>query len=196
MGTSRSEIDGPIHKETLAVPERPDAGVNDFEKLPKPFDFENNGFIWFPPPPDDESAEREDSFLYDDKDYEVGESSAIFSYSGSLNSMLSEKHKQNDDHKEPLRAVVHGHFRALVSQLLHGESIKTGSEDVWLDVVSEISWQAANFVKPDTSRGGSMDPGNYVKVKCIASGKPSERYIYSFILLLLIFNFFKHDQVL
>lgn len=30
-------------------------------------------------------------------------------------------------------------------------------------------------MKPDTSSGGSMDPVDYVKVKCVASGNPSER---------------------
>ncbi|KAK6922238.1 Chaperonin Cpn60/GroEL/TCP-1 family [Dillenia turbinata] len=80
-------------------------------------------------------------------------------------------------YKEPLRAVIQGHFRALVSQLLQGEGIKVGNEngfEEWLDIVTKVAWQAANFVKPDTSRGGSMDPGDYVKIKCIASGSPGE----------------------
>ena len=29
--------------------------------------------------------------------------------------------------------------------------------------------------KPDTSENGGMDPGGYVKVKCVASGHRSER---------------------
>ncbi|KAK6931003.1 Phosphatidylinositol-4-phosphate 5-kinase, core [Dillenia turbinata] len=80
-------------------------------------------------------------------------------------------------YKEPLRAVVQGHFRALVSQLLQGEGIKVGNEngfEEWLDIVTKVAWQAANFVKPDTSKGGSMDPGDYVKIKCIASGSRGE----------------------
>ncbi|KAJ9708382.1 hypothetical protein PVL29_000432 [Vitis rotundifolia] len=145
------------------------------EKLQKPLDFENNGFIWFPPPPDDE--EENNFFEYDDEDDDIGESGAMFSSSTSLASMFPAKEKQNEGHKEPLRAVVQGHFRALVSQLLQGEGIKVGKEDnidKWLDIVATVAWQAANFVKPDTSRGGSMDPGAYVKVKCIASGSPHE----------------------
>ncbi|PQQ07917.1 hypothetical protein Pyn_10819 [Prunus yedoensis var. nudiflora] len=90
--------------------------------------------------------------------------------------MFPAKEKLNEGNKEPLRAVVQGHFRALVSQLLQGEGFvgkEDGDED-WLDIVTTIAWQAASFVKPDTSRGGSMDPGDYVKVKCIASGSPSD----------------------
>lgn len=186
--TPRSQNDGHYdHQQTVAVLKSPDPGTNEdsdgtyndvsifreqCDKLHMPLDFENNGLIWFPPAPDDENAESENNFFaYDDEDDEMGESSAMFSSSESLASLFPEKDKQNEDHKEPLRAVVQGHFRALVSQLLHGEQI--ASED-WLDIITSIAWQAANFVKPDTSRGGSMDPCDYVKVKCVASGSPSE----------------------
>ncbi|XP_062111069.1 putative 1-phosphatidylinositol-3-phosphate 5-kinase FAB1C [Humulus lupulus] len=151
---------------------------NQYERSQRPLDFENNGLLWFPPPPEDENDEAENgSFAYDDDDYDdFGDSGAFFSSSGSLSSMFPAKEKHNED-KEPLKAVVQGHFRALVSQLLHGEGIKVGQgneiED-WLDIVTTIAWEAANFVKPDTSRGGSMDPGDYVKVKCIASGNPTD----------------------
>ncbi|PQP96235.1 putative 1-phosphatidylinositol-3-phosphate 5-kinase FAB1C [Prunus yedoensis var. nudiflora] len=127
-----------------------------YEKSQRPLDFENNGLIWYPPPPDDENDEAESNFFsYDDEDDDIGDSGAIFSESSSLSNMFPAKEKLNEGNKEPLRAVVQGHFRALVSQLLQ-------------------AWQAASFVKPDTSRGGSMDPGDYVKVKCIASGSPSD----------------------
>ncbi|KAF3650535.1 hypothetical protein FXO38_17104 [Capsicum annuum] len=55
-----------------------------------------------------------------DKD-EIGETVATFSSSQSLFSIFPAKDKQQVDHKEPLQAVVHGHFRALVLQLLQGE---------------------------------------------------------------------------
>ncbi|PPR99969.1 hypothetical protein GOBAR_AA20696 [Gossypium barbadense] len=120
---------------------------NHYEKSQKLLDFENNGLIWFPPPPEDENEE------------------------------IEIREKQNEGIKEPLKAIIQGHFRVLVLQLLLSEGIKVGKEDNagdWLDIITTIAWQAAKFVKPDTSRGGSMDPGDYVKVKCIASGNPSE----------------------
>lgn len=146
-------------------------------KLQKPLDFENNGLIWSPPPPEDEDDEVENNFFEDDDD-DMGYSGATFSSSSSFSNVFPAKEKQNEDHKEPLKAVIQGHFRALVSQLLQSEGINGGEEssvDEWLDVVTSLALQAANFVKPDTSRGGSMDPCDYVKVKCIASGSPRDR---------------------
>nr|XP_016464783.1 PREDICTED: putative 1-phosphatidylinositol-3-phosphate 5-kinase FAB1C isoform X1 [Nicotiana tabacum] len=193
--TPMSRNDGPLDHEASTVLGRVEKGNEDletaddcvdnlsiyqdqFEKQQKPLDFENNGRLWFPPPPDDEDDEAQNNFFtYDDEDDEIGETSASFSSSGSLASIFPAKEKQQADHKEPLRAVVHGHFRALVLQLLQGEGInsgKEGSTDDWIDIVTSIAWQAANYVKPDTSKGGSMDPGDYVKVKCIASGSQSE----------------------
>jgi 1-phosphatidylinositol-3-phosphate 5-kinase len=32
----------------------------------------------------------------------------------------------------------------------------------WLDIVSTLTWQAASYVRPDTKKGGSMDPIDYV----------------------------------
>ncbi|KAJ8570232.1 hypothetical protein K7X08_006809 [Anisodus acutangulus] len=146
-----------------------------FEKQQKPLDFENNGRIWFPPPPDDEDDEAQNNFFtYDDDDDEIGETGATFSSSGSLSSIFPAKEKQQWD---PLQAVVQGHFRALVLQLLQGENIHSGKEsaaDDWIDIVTSLAWQAANYVKPDRSKGGSMDPVDYVKVRCIASGSRSE----------------------
>lgn len=151
---------------------------NQYKMSQMPLDFENNGLLWYPPPPEDENDEAENGFFtYDDDDDDIGDSGALFSSSGSLSSVFPGKEKQNEGNKEPLRAVVQGHFRALVLQLLQGEGIKIGQEngvEDWLDVVTTIAWQAANFVKPDTSRGGSMDPVDYVKVKCLASGSPSD----------------------
>ncbi|KAL3038088.1 hypothetical protein AAZX31_01G109600 [Glycine max] len=77
-----------------------------------------------------------------------------------------------------MKTVVEGHFRALVAQLLQVENPTTCDEDgkeSWLDIITALSWEAATLLKPDTSRGGGMDPGGYVKVKCIASGHRNER---------------------
>ncbi|XP_007045106.2 PREDICTED: putative 1-phosphatidylinositol-3-phosphate 5-kinase FAB1C [Theobroma cacao] len=194
-GSPMAQYVGPFDQENMAVLRKPETGSeepeniddysddmsvfrNHYAKSQKPLDFENNGLIWYPPPPEDENDEAESSFFtYDDEDDDIGDSGAMFSSSSSLSSMFPAREKQNEGNKEPLRAVIRGHFRALVSQLLQGEGIKVGKEDNagdWLDIVTAIAWQAANFVKPDTSRGGSMDPGDYVKVKCMASGTPSE----------------------
>ncbi|XP_042025599.1 putative 1-phosphatidylinositol-3-phosphate 5-kinase FAB1C isoform X2 [Salvia splendens] len=135
---------------------------------------ETNGLIWIPPPPDDDADEEENSLCtHDDEDDEAGTSSgAMFSSNSSLESTLLAKEKLHLDSKEPLRVAVQGHFRALVSQLLQGPGII--STEKWLNIVAAIAWKTAYYIKPDTNGGGSMDPCDYVKVKCVASGSPSE----------------------
>ena len=149
------------------------------EELPQPLDFENNGLIWLPPPPDDANDEVENNlFTYDDEDDEVGDSGVMFLPTATIDTMFSAKEKQCQDDKGPWRSAVQGHFRALVSHLLQGKGIvaeKDNSADDWLEIITTIAWQAAKFLKPDTSRGGSMDPCDYLKVKCVASGSPCQR---------------------
>ncbi|MBA0711471.1 hypothetical protein Golax_010647 [Gossypium laxum] len=193
-GSPMAQYVAPFYQENMDALRKPNIGTeepdniydysddfifqNQNEKSQKLLDVENNGLIWFPPPPEDENDEIESNFfIYDDEDDDIGDSGAMFSSSSSLSSMFPAREKQNEGNKEPLRAIIQGHFRALVLQLLLGEGIKVGKEDNagdWLDIITTIAWQAAKFVKPDTSKGGSMDPGDYIKVKCIASGNPSE----------------------
>ncbi|CAE5963743.1 unnamed protein product [Arabidopsis arenosa] len=148
------------------------------DKLQQPLDFENNGRIWYPPPPEDENDDAESNyFQYDDEDDDIGDSATEFSLSSSFSSHVPTREKLGENSNEPLRTVVHDHFRALVAELLRGEELSPsddGSAGEWLDIVTALAWQAANFVKPDTRAGGSMDPGNYVKIKCVASGNQNE----------------------
>lgn len=151
------------------------------QKDQQPLDFENNGRIWYPPEPEEEYGDAENGYFeYDDEDDDVGESGKLFSSSDFDTDAFKMKERANGSNKEALTSAVHGHFTALVSQLLKAEGIHFDSESGglgWLGIVSSLAWLAAHFVKPDTSNGGSMDPGNYVKVKCLASGSPSDRYM-------------------
>ncbi|XP_061358539.1 putative 1-phosphatidylinositol-3-phosphate 5-kinase FAB1C [Gastrolobium bilobum] len=190
-----SQSDDPFGQQSVAVLRKPEQGTEDAENTAyfsddlsifrnqnensqRPLDFENNGLIWFPPPPDDENDDAEGNFLaYDDEDDDIGDSGAMFSSSSSLSNIFRAREKHNEGNKEPLKATIQGYFRALVSQLFQDAGIKVGKEndsEDWFDIVTTIAWQAGNFVRPDTSKGDSMDPGDYVKVKCIASGSPSE----------------------
>ncbi|OEL21040.1 putative 1-phosphatidylinositol-3-phosphate 5-kinase FAB1C [Dichanthelium oligosanthes] len=144
-----------------------------------PVDFESR-HIWYPPPPQDEGDDLENGFVkYDDDDDNDVSDGKVF---GDVNhgygddddddDLLATKGKHNIAHKEFLRNALHGHFRALVSQLLQGNGIDP--VDGWSDIVASLAWQAATFVRPDTSKGGSMDPTDYVKIKCVASGNPND----------------------
>ena len=127
---------------------------------------------------DDDNDERNDT----------ADSESVWNLSESLRSLNSYGYRSKDkltteEQRKAMRAVVDGHFRVLVSQLLNGEGLHAdeGGHESWLEIVTSLSLQAANVVKPDTI--GGMDPGGYVKVKCITSGQPTER-------LLLIFAIF------
>lgn len=143
----------------------------------EPLDFENNGLLWLPPEPEDGEDERE-SALFDDDD--GGDASGEWGYlrpSSSFGSG-SNRERSSEEHRRAMKNVVDGHFRALVAQLLQVENLPLGveeEEESWLDIITSLSWEAATLLKPDTSKSGGMDPGGYVKVKCLASGHRSER---------------------
>lgn len=142
----------------------------------QPIDFESTG-IWYPPPPQHEGDDFENSFFeYDDDDYENSDGRTFghgnHDCDGGDDDLPGVRGKHNIAHKGFLRNALHGHFRALVSQLLQGHGVEL--VDGWSDIVSSLAWQAATFVRPDTSKGGSMDPTSYVKVKCVVSGHPND----------------------
>ncbi|KAG4942377.1 hypothetical protein JHK85_047023 [Glycine max] len=147
----------------------------------EPVDFENNGQLWIPPEPEDEEDDRE-AVLFDDDEDEGTTGGGEWGYLRSSTSFGSgecrSRDKTTEDHRKAMKTVVEGHFRALVAQLLQVENLTTCDEDgkeTWLDIITALSWEAATLLKPDTSRGGGMDPGGYVKVKCIACGHRNER---------------------
>ncbi|OAE26350.1 hypothetical protein AXG93_4324s1170 [Marchantia polymorpha subsp. ruderalis] len=163
----------------LAAAMRPDAPAT------ADVDYVSIDAAWYPPPPnlpdqhqpdidlDDDDGEDDD----DDEDHEEGRWSNTNPGTPRLADFRRDK-TAFDEHRKAMRAQVDGHFRALVSQFLYQEFIdvgEPGTPDSWLEIVSSLSWQAASYVKPD--KGGGMDPGGYVKVKCIASGKPSDSVV-------------------
>ncbi|RWR95855.1 1-phosphatidylinositol-3-phosphate 5-kinase FAB1B [Cinnamomum micranthum f. kanehirae] len=144
----------------------------------EPVDFENNGLLWLPPEPEDEEDERE-AVLFDDDDDEdaTGEWKTLPSSSSFGSGEYRSRDRSGEEHRKAMKIVVDGHFRALVAQLLQAENLPVGEEggkETWLDIITSLSWEAATLLKPDMSRGGGMDPGGYVKIKCIACGHRNE----------------------
>ncbi|XP_077240890.1 1-phosphatidylinositol-3-phosphate 5-kinase FAB1B-like isoform X2 [Tasmannia lanceolata] len=147
----------------------------------EPVDFENNGLLWLPPEPEDEEDERE-AVLFDDDDDEdaTGEWGYLRSSSSFGSGEYRSRDRSSEEHRKAMKNVVDGHFRALVAQLLQVENLPVGEEDdreSWLDIITSLSWEAATLLKPDTSKGGGMDPGGYVKVKCLACGRRSDSVV-------------------
>ncbi|KAG5141847.1 hypothetical protein JHK82_017542 [Glycine max] len=148
----------------------------------EPVDFENNGLLWLPPEPEDEEDEQE-AILFDDDDDHDGNATGEWGYLRSSSSFGSGEYRHRDrsseEHKNVMKNVVDGHFRALVSQLLQVENLPVEDNDKnsWLEIVTSLSWEAATLLKPDMSKGGGMDPAGYVKVKCIACGSRIESVV-------------------
>nr|XP_043626802.1 1-phosphatidylinositol-3-phosphate 5-kinase FAB1B [Erigeron canadensis] len=155
------------------------------QDVPEPVDFENNGVLWLPPEPEDEEDEREALLFDDDDDDDNGDAAGEWGYLRSSSNLGSgecrNRDRSNEEHKKAMKNVVDGHFRALVSQLLQVENLVTDEEeddnDSWLEIITSLSWEAASLLKPDTSKGGGMDPGGYVKIKCLASGRRSDSIV-------------------
>ncbi|XP_030538404.1 1-phosphatidylinositol-3-phosphate 5-kinase FAB1A-like isoform X2 [Rhodamnia argentea] len=156
-----------------------EAPIHDFEETDtEPVDFENNGLLWLPPEPEDEEDERE-AILSDDEDGEgvSGEWGYLRSSDSFGSAEYRSRDKSSEEHRKAMKNVVEGHFRALIAQLLQVENLSMDNEDGkdnWLDIIASLSWEAATLLKPDMSKGGGMDPGGYVKVKCIACGRRGE----------------------
>uniref|UniRef100_A0A1D1XVV7 1-phosphatidylinositol-3-phosphate 5-kinase n=1 Tax=Anthurium amnicola TaxID=1678845 RepID=A0A1D1XVV7_9ARAE len=144
----------------------------------EPVDFENNGLLWLIPDPEDGEDEREVS-LFDDDDEEdaSGEWGNLHTSNSFGSGELRCRDRASEEHRKAMKHVVDGHFRALVSQLLQVENLcmdEENGKESWLDIITALSWEAATLLKPDTSKGDGMDPGGYLKIKCIASGSRSD----------------------
>ncbi|CAK7356447.1 unnamed protein product [Dovyalis caffra] len=131
---------------------------------------------------EDEEDEKEVGlFEDDDDDRDAAGEWGYLRASGSFGSgEFRNRDRSSEEHKKVMKNVVDGHFRALVSQLLQVENVPVGDEndkESWLEIITSLSWEAATLLKPDTSKGGGMDPGGYVKVKCIASGRRCESMV-------------------
>ncbi|VAH82423.1 unnamed protein product [Triticum turgidum subsp. durum] len=145
-------------------------GINCLYPLVLP-SFETDPFIWLPPDPANKEEDVDTLANPDDdsdNDTKWGQSSLnpSFDEEGSNNS-------REDQLQKAMSEVMNGQFKILVSRFLAAEgfSLSDGATDnIWLDIVASLSWRAALLVKPDANMGNAMDPGLYVKVKCIASG--------------------------
>ncbi|KAK6914631.1 Chaperonin Cpn60/GroEL/TCP-1 family [Dillenia turbinata] len=146
----------------------------------EPVDFENNGILWLPPDPEDEEDEREVLFDDDDDGATTGEWGYLRCSSSFGGGECRGRDRSSEEHKKAMKGIVDGHFRALIAQLLQVENLPLDESDgreSWLDIITALSWEAATLLKPDMSKGGGMDPGGYVKVKCIARGHRCESVV-------------------
>ncbi|CAD5190947.1 unnamed protein product [Musa acuminata subsp. malaccensis] len=145
--------------------------------LPLLPDFEADPDIWIPPEPEDM---EDDTPSIADNDEDDDYNCLEWNQSNLLSS-LDEHQRISQGFKEKrqkaMLEAMNGQFKFLVSRFLASEGIDFSSLEAgqsWLDIVASLSWKAALLVKLDAAEGRAMDPGSYVKVKCIASGSRHE----------------------
>lgn len=72
------------------------------------------------------------------------------------------------------------HLRCLAAQMLQDNHVSNWQ--AWLGVLLPLAWQAVARVKPNVPAGDSMDIREYVKVKRLPGGKPTDTsYVYGFV---------------
>lgn len=142
--------------------------------------FEKDSAIWTPPEPEYMEDDMDSVANYDDDDdYGDGTKWGQPSSLSSLDEENGSAHSYKEKRQKAMLEAMNGQYKILVSRLLASEGLSfSGSEggESWLDIVASLSWEAALLIKPDASEGMAMDPGSYVKVKCIASGTRNQRY--------------------
>ncbi|XP_077248748.1 FORMS APLOID AND BINUCLEATE CELLS 1A isoform X2 [Tasmannia lanceolata] len=140
----------------------------------EPFLIQIDPRIWIPPEPENKEDDMDPSVADNDDDDEYSDGTK-WGQPSSLNS-FSEEHGSNfrfkEERQKAMVEVMNGRFRTIVRQLLMSKDIAFSKEAVedWLDIVASLSWEAATLIKPEANEGIAMDPGCYLKVKCIASG--------------------------
>ncbi|KAJ0960018.1 hypothetical protein J5N97_000212 [Dioscorea zingiberensis] len=145
------------------------------------FNIEADPLIWIPPEPEEGEVDTDSvANIDDDDDYSDGTKWGQPASLSSFDEEHSSRHNYKEKRQKAMMEAMNGQFKILVSRFLASEGISVSdgeSGESWLDVVASLSWEAALLIKPDASHGQAMDPGSYVKVKCIASGQRSESQV-------------------
>ncbi|KAH6821843.1 phosphatidylinositol-4-phosphate 5-kinase family protein [Perilla frutescens var. hirtella] len=126
------------------------------------------------------NSEESQQIARKDVEHDIGDDCEAPSSFSSGSGEFRSREKSNEEHKKAMKNVVEAHFRALVAQLLQVDNLlseEDSDEESWLEIINSLSWEAATLLKPDMSKGGQMDPGGYVKVKCLASGLRSQSMV-------------------
>jgi 1-phosphatidylinositol-3-phosphate 5-kinase len=137
-----------------------------------------NDTIWIPP----EAADKEDESenFDDDDDYSDGIKWGQSSFPSPGKEHDASPSNPREEREKAMLEAMNGQLKILVSRFLASAGISSSKDkeegsDGWLDIITSLSWEAALLIKPDGTMGKDMDPGSYIKVKCIASGTRRQR---------------------
>lgn len=130
--------------------------------------------IWEPPEPLDPEDELEDAAADECCD---GSKRARSSSLGESKDGSSNQRKFNEENRRAMLAVANSKFNFIVSQLIQSAGFSLEEGESWSAIVARLCWEAASLLKPDID-GKPVDPAEYIKVKCIATGSCNESEVF------------------
>ncbi|CAM8946011.1 unnamed protein product [Rhodiola kirilowii] len=144
-------------------------------KLPHLTDKNFGLIICDPPQAEDSDDDMEVSVSNIDED----DDETVWGQQSSLSSFRREGSgifKFKEEKVSAMEEVVNGKLKTIVYELLRIYGVTSSGEDseIWTDIITSLSWEAASFVKVDPADSKAMDPDGYVKVKCVATGSRNQ----------------------
>ncbi|KAJ0235498.1 putative 1-phosphatidylinositol-3-phosphate 5-kinase FAB1D [Hirschfeldia incana] len=136
--------------------------------------------IWEPPEPQDPEDEVEEDADDDDDDDECCDGSKLNKASslGESGDESGKKRKPNEESRRAMLEVANSKFKFIVSQLIKSAGFSMEDGENWSEIVARLCWEAASLLKPDID-GKPVDPAEYIKVKCIATGSCNESEVFN-----------------
>ncbi|KAL7609903.1 hypothetical protein Lser_V15G12126 [Lactuca serriola] len=133
--------------------------------------------IWIPPEPEYQKDDIEGINVADDVG---GMKWGKPSISSSLGEEWSWSFRFKDEMIGKLTKSMKANFKEHVEHPLMsmGISCSGNDGDTWVDTVTNLSWEAVSYLKPDAFLGKAVDPNLYIKVKCIATGSPKQSKVF------------------
>ncbi|CAN8290024.1 unnamed protein product [Cochlearia groenlandica] len=135
--------------------------------------------IWEPPEPENLEDEVEGGLANVEDDEDCCDSSK-WSKSSSLGDSKGESSKKRHRNEEIQRAMLEeaeSKFKFIVCQLVKSARFPSEEGQNWIEIVGKLCWEAASLLKPFIN-GKPVDPSDYIKVKCIATGSCNESEIF------------------
>uniref|UniRef100_A0A1J3GUN0 1-phosphatidylinositol-3-phosphate 5-kinase n=1 Tax=Noccaea caerulescens TaxID=107243 RepID=A0A1J3GUN0_NOCCA len=136
--------------------------------------------IWEPPEPENPEDEVEGGVAdIEDDDEECSDGSKWnkSSFSGELKEEGSQKRKSYEENRRAMLEGADSKFKFIVSQLIKSAGFSMEEGENWIEIVSRLCWEAASLLKP-AIYGKPIDPTEYIKVKCIATGSCNESEVF------------------
>ncbi|KAL1219431.1 putative 1-phosphatidylinositol-3-phosphate 5-kinase FAB1D [Cardamine amara subsp. amara] len=138
--------------------------------------------IWEPPEPENPEDEVEGGLADiedddDDDDCCGGSKWSKASLFGKSKDESSEKRKFSEENQKAMLEEADLKFKFNVSQMIKSAGFSMEEGVNWLEIVTRLCWEAASLLKPAIN-GKPVDPTEYIKVKCIATGSCNESEVF------------------